>query len=67
MSFGLPQNIYECLFAVSALISVRACSNFSMIAISVDRFWVNITECTQGSFELQELFRLSCIRFLTPK
>lgn len=41
MSKGLPRDdIDSCLLAVSLLLSGRAASNFAMIAISVDRYWV---------------------------
>ena len=38
-SFGLPRNLYGCLFTCSMIISCCVTSIFCLLAVSVDRFW----------------------------
>lgn len=38
-SYGLPPNLYACLFTVSLLVVLCTVSIFCLVAVSVDRYW----------------------------
>lgn len=38
-SLGLPKQLYACLFSVSLLVVFCTISIFSLVAVSVDRYW----------------------------
>lgn len=65
-SVGLPKQFYACLFSVSLLVVLCTISIFSLVAVSVDRYWailypMSYSRNVTSKFALGKLILIVCI------